>query len=107
MTYPRTYRPARPRQRVLGPTDSRAPIRRRAHGLTADERDALAGMQGGLCAICARSGQRLQVDHDHRHCPGSTGCRQCVRGYLCGRCNSALGWIGDNNIPALLRYLAR
>jgi hypothetical protein len=97
----------RPRQRILGPTDSRAPARRSAHGLTADEIDALTARQGGLCAVCNRPGQRLQVDHDHRHCPGKTGCRRCVRGALCGRCNTALGQIGDVNVPALVRYLAR
>lgn len=97
----------RPRQRILGPSDSRAPIRRRAHGLTPAEVDALFAAQRGLCAVCGRAGQRLQVDHDHRHCAGSTGCRHCVRGGLCNRCNSALGLLGDVNIPALLRYLAR
>lgn len=98
------FTPKRPRQRVLGPTDSRAPIRRKAHGLTADERDALYRAQGGLCAICQQP-RRLQVDHDHRHCPGSEGCRQCIRGLLCGPCNAGLGWIGDRNIPRLLAYL--
>jgi Recombination endonuclease VII len=97
----------RPRQRILGPTDSRAPVRRRAHGLTADEIDALADLQGRLCAVCARPGQRLQIDHDHRCCPGHTGCRRCVRGLLCNRCNSALGLLGDANVPRLLGYLAR
>jgi hypothetical protein len=95
------------RQRVLGPWDSRAPARRKAHGLTADEIEALSALQGGLCAICGRSGERLQVDHDHRHCPGRIGCRQCVRGALCGRCNTALGRFGDHNVPALLKYLSR
>lgn len=96
----------RPRQRVLGPWDSRAPGRRTAHGLSPAEVDALVALQGGRCAVCGRSGQRLEIDHDHRHCPGKTGCRQCVRGALCGKCNSALGWIGDANVPALLAYLA-
>ena len=96
----------RPKQRILGPNDSRNPIRRKAHGLTADERDALYAAQRGLCAICQRPADKLAVDHDHRHCPGSEGCRQCVRGMLCNRCNSGLGWIGDANIPQLLRYLS-
>ena len=99
--------PPRPRQRVLGPWDSRAPSRRRTHGLTADERDALFALQGGACAICGRTGEPLEVDHDHRHCPGPVGCRACVRGLCCGRCNTALGKLGDANIPTLLRYLAR
>jgi len=97
----------RPRQRVLGPWDSRAPARRTAHGLTPGEQDALRALQAGLCAICGRAGQRLQIDHDHRHCAGRIGCRRCVRGLLCNRCNTALGQIGDLNVPSLLRYLAR
>ena len=97
----------RRRQRILGPNDSRAPRRNKVHGLTADERDALVALQRGLCAICARAGQPLQVDHDHRHCPGTEGCRQCVRGMLCPRCNTALGKLGDQHIPQLLLYLAR
>lgn len=95
------------RQRVLSSTDSRAPQRRSAHGLTADEREALFRFQGGACAICGRLGEPLQVDHDHRHCPGSTGCRQCVRGALCPRCNGGLGKFGDRLIPKLLAYLSR
>lgn len=97
----------RPRQRVLGPDDSRAPIRRTQHGLKADERDALTRAQGGLCAICKKPSDRLEVDHDHRHCPGTQGCRVCVRGLLCHNCNSGLGWIGDINIPGLIAYLSR
>jgi len=100
-------RDPRPRQRVLGPGDSRAPTRRRAHGLTPAEVDALAALQGGLCAICGRPGLRLQVDHDHRHCPGREGCRRCVRGLVCNRCNSALGQLGDENVPRLIAYLSR
>ena len=103
----RTYTPPRPRQRILGPSDSRAPVRRRAHGLTADEREALIALQAGACAICRRPSTRLEVDHDHRHCPGSTGCRLCVRGMLCGRCNTALGRFGDQLIPRLIGYLSR
>ena len=97
--------PARPRQRILGPDDSRAPRRRRVHGLTPAEVDAMVRLQGGLCAICGRRGQRLQVDHDHRHCAGRMGCRRCVRGLLCARCNTALGQLGDLNVERLVAYL--
>lgn len=97
----------RPRQRILGPCDSRAPQRRRAHGLTPSEVDALAALQGGACAICGRLGEALQIDHDHRCHPGRVGCRQCVRGLLCPRCNGALGKLGDARIPQLLAYLSR
>lgn len=72
----------------------------------------LLAAQGGVCAICEKpnaNGRRLSVDHDHRCCPGSARmsggqCGKCVRGLLCGRCNSALGMVYDD--PALLRKLA-
>ncbi len=99
--------PRRPRQRILGPADSRAPVLRRTHGLTPAERAALIAFQGGACALCERLGERLQVDHDHRHCPGREGYRACVRGMLCPRCNTALGKLGDHRIPKLIRYLSR
>jgi hypothetical protein len=75
--------------------------------MTPAERDALVAFQGGACAICGRLGEPLQVDHDHRHCPGREGCRACVRGALCGRCNTALGRFGDARIPRLIAYLSR
>lgn len=78
-----------------------------SHGLTPAERVALVAAQGGACAICGKVGERLQLHHDHRHCPGRTGCRRCVRGLLCGRCNTALGRIGDHLIPRLIAYLSR
>jgi hypothetical protein len=105
MTY--TATPRRPRQRILGPTDSRAPLRRTAHGLTPAEIHALVALQNGACAICGRTGERLEIDHDHRHCPGRIGCRHCVRGMLCGRCNTALGRFGDRLIPQLIAYVSR
>jgi hypothetical protein len=98
--------PRRPRQRPLGPTDSRAPVRRRRHGLSVAEQDALRAAQGGVCAICRRPGP-LYVDHDHRHCPGKEGCSRCVRGMLDNACNSALGWLGqdDRNVERIIAYL--
>lgn len=68
---------------------------RRRHGLGKAGIDALVAAQGGGCAICGvpyedKPGSRLAVDHDHRHCPGKTGCPECVRGLLCLRCNNLL-----------------
>lgn len=99
--------PRRPRQRPLSPYDSRTPRRRTAHGLTPAEQDRLRTLQGNACAICGRSGVRLTIDHDHRHCATPTGCRLCVRGLLCFRCNTALGQIGDQHVDRLLQYLGR
>lgn len=96
------------RQYVLpGLDDSRAPRRRTAHGITPAERDYLAALQGGLCAVCQRPGQRLQLDHDHRIAPGRIGTRESIRGLLCPRCNGCLGKLGDQNIPRLIAYLTR
>lgn len=86
---------------------------RRRHGLGADGIQAVLDRQGGGCAIChtpagADPGTRLAVDHDHAHCPGKTGCPECVRGLVCVHCNNILRSAKDD--PAILRraiaYLA-
>ena len=38
----------------------------------------------------------LTVDHDHQCCAGAKSCGTCVRGFLCRRCNSAIGLLGDD-----------
>jgi hypothetical protein len=63
--------------------------------------------QDGLCAICgskeipAKSGQqrRLSIDHDHE-----TG---RIRGLLCSKCNTGLGFFRDNIrfLRSAIRYL--
>lgn len=98
------------RQRPLWPGD-RAPIQRRAHGLTPAQRDALLRAQGNQCPGCHRplaSGEG-EIDHDHRHCPGATGCIQCVSGVLCQACNSSIGFARDNveTMTSLIAYLRR
>lgn len=49
------------------------------------------------------SGQ-LNVDHDHRCCPGSRSCGECVRGFICNWCNAAAGQLGDDAQRALALY---
>ena len=62
--------------------------------------------QEGVCAACGKTEThlnqygvcRLAIDHNH-----ATG---VVRGLLCGRCNRALGLLGDSieNLRGLLKY---
>lgn len=68
------------------------------HGLTMSEYDALLAAQAGCCAICGRKpdGKKLHVDHDHACCPGKRSCGDCVRGLLCGPCNTAVGLLQDD-----------
>jgi hypothetical protein len=64
---------------------------------------ALVEEQGGRCAICdalPENGERLCVDHDHH--------TREVRALLCGRCNTALGLMGErvDLIERLAQYAA-
>jgi len=70
----------------------------RAHGITNRQYLELLIRQGGVCAICHEEepGKYLMIDHDHRCCP-KKGCGKCVRGLLCGRCNTAI-WILDSHL---------
>lgn len=66
--------------------------------LAPGEYERLYRFQGGRCAICRRGKgirKRLAVDHDHACCPGPTSCGGCIRGLLCGRCNSMLAHARD------------
>lgn len=73
------------------------------YGITREEYRSLYAFQAGKCAICCRAtgaSKRLAVDHDHKcdtgaH-PHQFGCRECVRGLLCSRCNEFLGHIRDD-----------
>lgn len=63
---------------------------KRKYGLTQADYDALLAVQGGQCAICERSSDRLQVDHCHA--------RNLVRGLLCQNCNKVLGLVDDDPV---------
>lgn len=59
------------------------------------------------CEICGRVVDTLHVDHDHSCCSARTfrTCGQCIRGFLCGGCNRAIGLFRDD--PLLLHEAAR
>lgn len=57
-----------------------------------------------LCMMgCGR--KATQVDHDHKCCKGAYSCGKCVRGLLCGPCNTTLGRMRDR--PELFRNMAQ
>lgn len=70
-------------------------------GITEDQYNNLLEAQGHACAMCRKpfGDEYPQFDHDHSCCPppndgGRTKtCGKCVRGLLCFRCNTALGYI--------------
>ena len=81
---------------------------RTRHGLWPEEIQARKDAQAGLCACCGVR-KATQVDHDHSHCPGAQGCRECVRDILCWRCNSALGAAQDDvaTLRSAISYLEK
>lgn len=82
--------------------------------LTPEQFASLLESQGGRCAICETGTPGgphgwWQVDHDHACCPGQRCCGKCVRGLLCGRCNSLLGYARDDpkRLRAAIQYLGQ
>jgi len=69
----------------------------RRYGLTQEQFDQLLEEQDYACAMCLASfedGQAVFIDHDHACCPDEKrSCGKCVRGLLCLRCNTGLGYI--------------
>lgn len=62
--------------------------------------EKLLDKQEGRCALCRRlpcNGRRLAVDHCHRTAK--------IRGLLCGRCNKALGLLGDDSASVLRAFV--
>jgi Recombination endonuclease VII len=84
--------------------DSRDRNLRWKYDITLAEREALFIEQGDVCAICEEA-EPNDIDYDHsHHCADplrdehqKRGCRDCVRGGLCQRCNIALAAYEDGN----------
>ena len=95
----RTQR-AKRRERAAGAS---LEIRLRRYKLTRAKYDAMLQAQDGLCAICRSptEKERLCVDHDH-----ATG---AVRGLLCKRCNTGIGYLRDSIelLDSAIQYLKR
>lgn len=58
------------------------------YGISDKEYQRMLFNQKGICSICERKLDPPCVDHDHK-----TG---KVRGLLCGKCNTAIGYFSDN-----------
>jgi hypothetical protein len=90
--YNRRYRLRHPGKR----TERR---RQRDYGLTKGDVEAILASQQHRCAICGngfKDSKDCNLDHDH--------VTSKVRGFLCRRCNGALGGFHDN--PVLLENAA-
>lgn len=66
---------------------------------------------GDKCAICKKSSGeagKLSVDHDHSCCAKGKSCGNCVRGLLCRKCNSGIGFFEEDAalLSAAISYLA-
>lgn len=56
--------------------------------------------QNNSCAICKTHELicgTLVIDHDHKCCSErSTSCGNCIRGLLCAKCNSGIGYLMES-----------
>lgn len=91
---------------------SKARYREYRYGLDQTTYDALIAAQGGACAICHvqfNDDIAPVVDHDHTCCPTKSTCGRCVRGILCGPCNSLIGMAEDDLeiLQSAIHYLDR
>ena len=78
-------------------------------GITPVQYDEMLASQKDGCAICGnQKGERnMPVDHDHKCCPGRKSCGKCLRGILCERCNTLVGFLEKNAdlLPLCEKYL--
>lgn len=86
----------------------------RNYGISFEDYEQLRDSQNNLCAACGKAetvtGKNgvvkwLAVDHDRTCCPGPRSCGKCIRGLLCGHCNTGIGKLGDN-LEGLLKAVA-
>ena len=86
-------------------------------GVTEAEYLTMLEAQGNACAMCKRpfaADERVFADHDHACCPAQVDqmaktCGKCIRGLLCFRCNTALGYVelyGEMASSYLTHYAA-
>ena len=74
---------------------------KKRYGISLEDYDRMYASQDGKCAICfsevaGKHGQFFAVDHCHQSLK--------VRGLLCIKCNSRLGWF-ERHMDSVLHYL--
>lgn len=85
----------------------------RRHHITEEQIAYLITLDGDVCALCGGSqqieGADLDIDHDHKCCPGAFSCGKCIRGRLCRACNRLAGRVEAANftLAQLAEYLVR
>lgn len=102
----REANPERRREHMMRSHERRAPTRAKDrmktdYGITFEQFEAMLAAQGRVCAICQGTkchgnGTRFHVDHDHHCCPRGKACGKCLRGLLCGNCNTMIGLAGED-----------
>lgn len=72
----------------------------RRFGITVEERENLLCFQNKSCALCGileeNAERALAIDHNHACHPKKRGCKKCIRGLLCTKCNVGLDWLEQN-----------
>lgn len=95
----REWRKAHPAKASL--LDRRRMLRQQ-YGLTMEDVERMRADQQNRCLLCLRDFAQLKVCVDHNHATGA------VRGLLCAKCNSELGWLETNPgwLERVIIYLA-
>lgn len=77
------------------------------HSITRETFNRILEEQDSRCAICRRDYENFvgswHIDHDHSCCGvrGKKACGNCIRGILCGNCNTGIGMLQDD--PKILK----
>lgn len=87
----------------------------RYYSLNIEQLDHLFTENNYMCSNSScRSTEKLDLDHDHSCCPPHLykeqkfkSCGNCIRGWLCRRCNSVLGFVKDDSelLKGLIAHL--
>lgn len=82
------WKKANPEKRLL--VQRRSKLKK--YGITVEQYDEMLEEQGGVCACCGTDDPGRDGSFYVDHCHDS----EDVRGLLCHKCNSGIGYLGDN-----------